>query len=531
MRKIMYVVVSVICMVIATNVYAISEDFKYVIGELGVPQYNVKNQEINEEIYNKYNLFVYGGPQSVASSMQRWKNLSNGKMEKNGVRGEYEVLGQDYSANIIYNYYFPLDRVTSTPVEKWTFLNISDALSSWNNAYKYYSEEQVNYMKEAYWWFQNIKGGKNDPYDQLQYNLNAIKVGLNKCRLETPATWKTKGSIFTQRRTESGGIGWANFAVEPMAANARVESYLKTEKEYTLGELDDEITVPIEYGANLKDLTEYAKAKHVKEFVSKLSVNESVVSVSSGSKITSVGNKYMLVISRNQIPQNKDYKVKIKVQSQVKTEFSADGLLQDTKEMTIVVHIKPKKINPIEKTSLKILSKKEIVSQNKKQWVVSPLAQNNESIKSNSQGITEAGRYLLLDFEILNSFSKKDITNIKIKVDNSAVQDMGTISSNTNNLLVYFKVPDNTKTTLYGWKSLREKTGNFFNVNSSEVLERKSKPHTLTFEFEAKGYTFKEELLFDTIDDYISNMNKDISQVLSVTKTGSYKVLEGAICE
>lgn len=529
MKKILSIVVSLMCVLSIKEVYAISEDFKYEINELGVPEYNVKNLQINEEIYEKYNLFVYGGPQYISASQQRWKNLSNGKMERNGVRGEYEVLGQDYSASLIYNYYFPLDRVTSTPVEKWTFLNISDALSSWDKAYKYYTEEQVDYMKEASWWFQNISGGKNDPYDQIKYNLNATKVGLSKCRLETPATWKTKGSIFTQRRTESGGIGWANFAVEPMAANARVESYLNVEKEYTLGELDDQITIPIEYGANLKDLSEYAKAKHVKEFVSNLSVNESKVAVASGSKITSVGNKYMLVITRNQIPQNKDYEIKIKVQSQVKTEFSADGLLQDTKEITIKLKVKPKKIIPIEKNELNILSKKE--TKNIYEWVVSPLAQNNESINMNSEGITEAGRYLLLNFSLNKECNKQDIKNMQIRIDNAAVNTLSVIDCNSKNLLVYFKVPEDTQTTLYGWKSLREKTDNFFEVNASELLQRKSLPHTLTFTYEIYGNSYEEKLLFDTIDDYISNMNNDISSVLNITKTGNYKLLKEVLCE
>lgn len=531
MQKVIYILFVFMCFVSVSSVYGISDEFRYMINEIGVPEYNVKNAQINEEIYINYNMFVYGGPLSVSSSYQRWKNVSNGKMVRNGVRGEYEVLGQDYSSSLIYNYYFPLDRVTSTPVEKWTFLTLSDALTSWERAYKYYSEEQVEYMKQAAWWFQNIEGGKNDPYDQMQYNLNAIKVGLNKCRLETPATWKTKGSIYTNRRTESGGIGWANFAVEPMAADARVESYIKLDaEEYTLSESDDEIIIPIEFGAELKDLTEYAKAKHVKEFVSKLSVDGSQKAVASGSKITSVGSKFMLVISRNQIPQNTDYKIKIKVQSQVKTEFSADGLLQDTVFIELVVHVKPKKIIPFYETSLKILSKKIDKSQNK--WVVSPLAQNIQSTKEGSLGITEAGRYLLLECKLNDNCVKSQIKDINLSIDDCKLSDTGVLENDEEKtLLVYFKVPDNTLTTLYGWKSLREETGSFFKINTGEVLKRKSTPHTLMLKYNIGSAEYEENLLFDTIDDYITNMNNDISSMLSVTKSGNAQVLEGVLCE
>ena len=162
----------VICI---SKVYGISNDFKYMINELGVPEYNVKNMQLNEEVYLKYNMFVYGGPESINSKDQRWKTLSNGNMIKDGKRGEYEILGLDYASNYIYNYYFPLDRVTSTPVEKWQFLNVVGAAKSWEDAYKYYEEEQVDYMKKSAWWFQNIEGGKNNPYDQIKYNLNALR--------------------------------------------------------------------------------------------------------------------------------------------------------------------------------------------------------------------------------------------------------------------------------------------------------------------------------------------------------------------
>lgn len=521
MKKITKVLVMIMFAICTSRIYGLSKDFKYMIVELGVPEYNVMNIQLNEEIYTKYNIFVYGKPESIDSKEQRWKSLINGKMIRNGKRGEYAVLGRDYSANLIYNYYFPLDRVTTIPVEKWQFLNIPGASKSWENAYKYYDLEQIEYMKKANWWFQNIKNGKNDPYDQIEYNLSATKVGLNKCRLETPATWKTKGSIYTQRRTESGGVGWANFAIEPMSANATVKSNITVEKEYTLDELSDEIVIPIKFGAKLENLSEYAKEKHVKEFTSKLIINNNKMADISGSKTTSVGSNYMLVVTRSQIPQNNDYKVKINVNSLVKTEFSADGLLQDNIEVTLTIHVEPRKIIPIAESVLKILSK------DKTNWVVSPLAQNIETIKSSSLGITEAGRYLVLMCKLNNDCCNKDkIQNVMVDIDEKVAEDIRILKSSTKELFISFKIPDNIETTIYGWKSLRDKTNNFFSVSNNDVLKRKSRPHTITLKYMLYGNVYEEKMLFDTIDDYISNMNNNILNMMNVTKYGNSEILQ-----
>lgn len=530
MKKIILsiVVFSMFC-ICEKSVSAISSDFKFVIDEIGVPQYNVKGKEINEDIYNVYNMFIYGSPTQVTSSEQRWKSLSTGKWcygksvyTGSGTRGEYAVLGYDYSGNIVYNYYFPLDRVTSTPVVKWQFLNISDALASWETGAKYYTSEQIDYMKNSKWWFQNISGGKNDPYDQIEYNLTAVQVGLNKVRLETPATWKTKGSVFTQRRTESGGIGWANFMIPPMSADAKVESNISCDLDFTLTEIEDEIVIPISFGAELKELSKYAKAEHVKDITSVLYYNDKEVARISGSKITSVGNEYMLVITRDKIPQNKIYLFNLKVRSYVKTEFSADGLLQDEKEVTVTVNVEPKIIIPLSKSDLKVLSK----SQDK--WVVSPLAQNNETITAESQGITEAGRALL----ILNTINKKevtlgDISDINVYIDGVKVEssNVEVMKSKEDYLLVKLLLPTSLNTTLYGWKSLREEKQNYFEIDLNKILTRCEEPHKLELKYIVKGKEYVKELLFDTIDDYISNMNNDVLNFLSVTKFGNEQYL------
>ena len=59
---------------------------------------NVHGKKLNEDIYNKYALFVYGTPLDGYSE-QRFKNVQNGNCAKGigiwngeGVRGEYWIL-------------------------------------------------------------------------------------------------------------------------------------------------------------------------------------------------------------------------------------------------------------------------------------------------------------------------------------------------------------------------------------------------------------------------------------------------------
>ena len=77
---------------ISSNAIAISNSFEKMLSLMNIPLTNSLGYEINEEIYNKYNLIVYGKPQDVIKN-QRWKDLENGKWinETTGKRGEYRI--------------------------------------------------------------------------------------------------------------------------------------------------------------------------------------------------------------------------------------------------------------------------------------------------------------------------------------------------------------------------------------------------------------------------------------------------------
>ena len=88
---------------LSTNTFAYSSGFGYMLNAMGIATINCNGLAINEEIYERYNLIVYGSPKNVTHN-QRYKETAEGNWNGNfqvwtgeGTRGEYWILGQDYS--------------------------------------------------------------------------------------------------------------------------------------------------------------------------------------------------------------------------------------------------------------------------------------------------------------------------------------------------------------------------------------------------------------------------------------------------
>ena len=145
--------VCIVC-ITSSKIYGISEDFKFVIETIGIPRYNVYGKEINEEVYKAYNTFSYGWPEELGVDVgQRWKDSKYGlwaqgigKYTGSGTRGEYNLLGKDYSGNIINNYYFPVDYIPTNTPEYWEYCSNPGAIESWNDKNKYKYIIFINYI-------------------------------------------------------------------------------------------------------------------------------------------------------------------------------------------------------------------------------------------------------------------------------------------------------------------------------------------------------------------------------------------------
>jgi hypothetical protein len=282
--------------------FGISDEFKFVINTIGVPRYNVIGDEINEKVYYTYNVFVYSSPSAMygRTSTQRFKSVVNGKWAKDGVTGEYDILGVDYSGGFVYNVYFPVDSIPESLPDKWNYIEIDGALSSWSDKSKYKYKEQINYMKNSKLLFDSINYSTNtiNPYNLVEYNITPSKIGLSKVRLNTAATWKTYGIVSINRINSNGQIRYATLAIKPIAASANIQSYIEAPSKVILDENNDEVELIIKFGSKATNLTEYAKVEHIKEISSSLSINGESVSLVKDGKKDCIEKSYKYKISR-----------------------------------------------------------------------------------------------------------------------------------------------------------------------------------------------------------------------------------------
>jgi len=517
--KMKIIIISLLMLICVRNnncLFAISNNFKFVIDTVGIPRYNVLNEEINEAIYYTYNVFSYGSPVSLMGKVanQRWSNSKYGFWTKgggtykgSGTRGEYYMLGRNYSGTVIHNYYFPFDSIPTVSPEKWSFHTNPGALESWTAKGNYKYPEQLEYMKKTKLLFNDLstKEKAMNPKYIKTYNLTASMIGLNKAKLDAASTWKTNGIIYI-RRLISNVIWGAIFATPPMAADAKLKTEIEVNENFLLNENTDEIFIPIKYSGEVFNATGYANKTHVKKLNLRLYIDRKQVQEISGSKTMSVGNEYRLKVTRKEFPPNKTYSVKIKVDGYLHTEFAVDGLLQHQTEKTINLKIEEKRIIVVKSNDMQTLSK--ITDK----WVVSPLAQTYEEFnQTNNRGFTEAGRHVAIKLKL--NVPKTDIMDSKIYINSLEIKekkiyndpDMG-----TNIYAISFKVPEDLNTTLFGWYSLREKHGSYYNINPLEILSRKSPAHLIRFEYKYKGKNYQEQIKFDTLDSYMKNFNEII---------------------
>ena len=74
-------------------------------------------------------------------------------------------------------------------------------------------------------------------------------------------------------------------------------------------------------------------------------------------------------------------------------------------------------------------------------------------------------------------------------------------------MILVFRVPTYLNSTIFGWKSLREMYGNYFGIDSSQIGKRIDDPHTISIKTLNNNEEYTIDVKFDTIDDYITNMN------------------------
>lgn len=536
-----FTAIIIIALTIGTSSFAtVSSKFQKTLELMNVPAKNKDGYEINEEMYNKYNLIVYGKPQDVTKN-QRWKDVNSGKWtnETTGKTGEYRILGYSLSGTVVNNENFPDDYVSGKSPEEWNYIVIDDALSSWNDTEDYQTKEQIEYML-------NQKLSRNG----TQYNLTAKSIGLDKARLEAYATWKTAGSIFTLKNGSNGLFWGATFNVPPMAADAQVVANLEFPNgtTYMFSEKSDTIEIPFTYGAEVINLTEFAKAEHIKNITSEIEIQYTLFDKITGEKTTKITKENKIIIDKNKYSLEEGIHILVRNTAVLETLFSNEAPLVDIKEVTLNINCEEEEkyvnVRDINKQTSEEIPRPRITSIELYRKESNGGNKLLNTIKKTNNKFICAGQVLIVKAKITNS-----PTSVKFYIQgNSSIQTLDeltkrfvydepkqrnekllysslsslknsynlplTMNANSGFYEVQYVIPYQTKQTVHSWNTLRNLTGNALEINTNNLFSKISGPYVIKIRASNDGGTTTKSVNLDVFERWDTVYNRDISEYI-----------------
>ena len=540
MKKIISLMMIIGILLLNTVFAQISESFSKTLELINIPEKNVDGYEINENMYKTYNLIVYGKPQDVIKN-QRWKDTPNGKYinETTKAKGEYRILGYALNGSVVNNELFPDDYVSGKSPEEWDYIVIDNAYSSWNDTSKYQTEEQYNYML-------NQKLSRNG----TTYNLTAKDIGLTKARLEAFATWKTAGSIFTLKK-DSKGIYWgATFSIPPMSANAEVNAILNFPNglNYTINKETNTLEIPFSFGAEVSNLSEFAKVSDIKNLSSKIEVQYVSYDKISVEKQKAIIKDNKIIIDKSKYSGIENIEIIVKNTAILETQFKSEAPMVDIEEVTLSINLEGEdkyiSVRDINKrvsgeiprpkiTSIKLYRKSVSGIDDKQKLLVAK--------KTNTEFIC-AGQVLIVEATIIND---PDSVSFYIEGD-SKIQTYDELtkkflydepksrreklifgslteqkksyklprSMNEENgkYVLQYVIPYNTKQTIHSWSTLRNENKNGLEINKEKLLTRISSPYKIKIRASNKGGTVTKSRNLDVFERWDTVYNRNIRE-------------------
>ena len=530
--------------------YAYSSGFLYMITAMKIEMNNVNGLPINEEIYEKYNLIVYGSPTTVNDPKQRWKSTDNGNWTKDGgawngagERGEYWVLGQDFSGKSVHNEIFPDDYNSGTSPLEWNYRVINGAEESWSDATKYMYDEQKEYMLSQ----------KLSRFGTT-YDLTVMDIGLDKVRLENYATWGSAGSVYTEKPGQ-GNVYWvATFSIPPMAGEAKLNSVLDLMNgaEYTIPKDVNEIEIPFSFGAYIDGLSEYARDEHIKLIESELKVNGITYDIVSASETIRIGKNGSLIVNRNDYPGVGKITLNLECNSFATTYFPSDPVLYSNKNATITINLESDSKNKVSSESDRYapiiynIKLKRITTDKWGNEVAEDLYVNEKTglpfvcagqvIKIEVE-TSKSAEKVTFDFSGSNSIRTLDNLTKRFLWDEpqsrgeksrysslAALQRAYNMPARlklekskreTNIFSATYVIPYQTTQTLHSWNSLREEKKDAFKIDESKLFKRKGSSYTLVVKATSDKGSRTKNYSFDVAERWDELYNHDISKYIS----------------
>ena len=568
MKKNILLFLIVLLVSIPIDALAYSEKFQFLIQTMEIDVQNPHGKKLNEDIYSKYSLFVYGSPLDGYSE-QRFKSVSDGNCAKGigiwngeGERGEYWILGENNLGLEVHNHKFPVDIEPPTPPTEWRYAIISGARESWQDQSKYMDDYQREYML-------NTKLMRND----ITYDVTAKSIGLDKVRLENYATWKTKGSVYTQRYDINNKRWAANFMVMPMAADAELEGYalFPNGTEYTLKEDQTTIEIPIEFGAQMINLSEYAKPEHVKNIKSELYIDNILVGSIEDNEKIKIDSRCNYIFSDS--INDEKIVLDVTVKSSLLTKFTTDSALVDIKNYQIIIYgenyeeeeqiisiiedeiednpfkeeetynNKPQneiyanyeEIPPPYIESVTITKDNNVnlykAKKTKKEFVLAGQTINIEVVGVNFPSIATlefAGDSSIYTFDsTTKNFEwteprKRGVKTVYSSLDTFEKMYSKTIVLNKErsfeNKVTFnlkYVIPYETKQTLHSWNTLRNESKDAFSIDESKLFTRIKNPYQLVIKVKNVNGADTKRIDLDVFERWDTLYNRDLSPYIT----------------
>lgn len=553
MKKIL-IFIFVMFIMISSSVYAYSTGFEYMINSLGIPMQNTNGLWVNEEIYNEYNLIVYGNP-ILIKNKQRWKTTENGKLSDDGdiwngegVRGEYWILGENAVGKEVHNELFPDDYNSGISPVDWNYIEIIDAEESWLDIGAYHSDLQREYMQKQKL---SRKG--------ITYNLSVETLGISKARVENFATWKTAGSIYTENLREDGKRFAATFNIPPMAKDAEIRSKLQLDNGVNYSILNEatSIKIPISYGAIIENLSEYVTKDDIKNIRAELLIDGIRVGVINDNEVLNIDDVFFLDVNKNEYENKAMIEILVKCNVLAETYFGDDIPMYDSKEEVITIKLseeknmvevkdinkrfesgdKPKIAsieikrvstdkNGLEKyVDLNIAQKtnKEFVCAGQVIYIRVKTLNYTSSVTLEIEGdasistfdkltekfewIEPKERKIKTRFKTLSALKSSYNMPIKLKLEKES-------SGGVRYFSTVYVIPYGTKQTLNSWAKIREETRNAFEIDEEKIFERIENPYSFVFKAKSEiGITTKRKDL-DIFEAWNTIYNRDLSKYI-----------------
>ena len=565
MKKIFLVIMFLI--ILSNSCFAITDNFKYILSVSGISRYNNQGYEINEEIYYKYNQIVYGFPElAINEPAQRWKKVKNGLWSKNGENGEYRLLGYNYIGNVVNNHEFPNDVTPSSSPLTWNYLELDDAINSWNSLSLFKYEDIRDYMKNT-----------NLYRDNVEYNINCNTIGLNKTRVDNASTMFSKGVIYTNRLDPYNKKWEATFVTQPIDKDLKLNIQINAqEDEYIINGLQDYIDIPIIIKGEIISSNPEFKDKYIKLikndiYIDNYKVDEYITGQSSFKK------KVIVRVYRSDYPAGEEYDTEyilnLKLRSICFSNFPNDLPIYAKSNNTVRLIVKqrffmkqdmviedseydeflneddyeyPNYIKDREEAGDKEdaeykcdnINLYEIKKDNDSR-LYKKLNQTNSTNEKSSYGYIKAGNNLGIRI-----VTNKDVYKVEMSIEgdksiktfddktkmfewdelvdkeyntrfnklsnyyefyNKTKYEMDVNKNGEDNIFTFeYLIPYETNQTLHSWNSIRDLQGNSFNIDPNKIFTRKDEPYNIKFEIYKLVTTINEEGEEETYTDIIT---------------------------